>query len=182
MGDGVREIPLPEGKVALVDDEDFDLVSEFAWELFAAKWTDYPVTRRWANGKPIRRCKGCLVILRRDPKSGRTPAVWCRSCRDRPDYRLPHKPEAHQYGGGVPMAWVVRRSTGVGGPGIIHHYNGNGLDNRQCNLHGTNRDDHHDLHAAALRGCTHYRGVPTPSVSNVTAILPQSIHRSRWSR
>lgn len=42
----MREIPLTQGKVALVDDEDFELVSRYKWWLHRVKCTAYAITGR----------------------------------------------------------------------------------------------------------------------------------------
>jgi hypothetical protein len=48
----MREIALTQGKVALVDDEDFELVSQWKWCVLRGKYTWYAV-RGCADGKSV---------------------------------------------------------------------------------------------------------------------------------
>lgn len=50
----IIEIPLTQGKVALIDEEDFETVSLFKWCADKGRRTYYAVTRNRINGKQIK--------------------------------------------------------------------------------------------------------------------------------
>ena len=50
----MREIPLTQGKVALVDDEDYDFLNQWKWHILNARGLEYAVRSIWrgvVNGK-----------------------------------------------------------------------------------------------------------------------------------
>ena len=49
----MREIPLTQGKVALVDDDDYERVNQWKW--LCSRWHEkfYAARQSWNNGKPI---------------------------------------------------------------------------------------------------------------------------------
>lgn len=137
------EVPLGGGKVALIDGVDRDLIEEYRWEVLSKPWTDYAVARRLADGTRLRPCQGCGTPLRKNP-SGRWPR-FCGACRVSKSHR-------HRLGpwyGVIPMHLLIVTS-GFGSQ--VHHYNGNGLDNRRQNLVILDHDTHRRIHTAAKAG------------------------------
>lgn len=49
----MKEIPLTQGLVALVDDEDWPLLSQYAWRVLEMEYTNYAVAHAWHNGRDI---------------------------------------------------------------------------------------------------------------------------------
>lgn len=48
----MKEIPLTKGKVVLVDDDDFEYLSQWKWSLWSRKGnTQYAIRKIWKNGK-----------------------------------------------------------------------------------------------------------------------------------
>lgn len=47
----MKEIPLTKGKVALVDDEDFEYLSQWKWIAFLKKGIYYAQRQQWVNGR-----------------------------------------------------------------------------------------------------------------------------------
>jgi len=47
----VRSIPLTKGYVALIDDEDYDIVSQWKWTALVSAKTVYACRRQWVEGK-----------------------------------------------------------------------------------------------------------------------------------
>ena len=149
------EVPLGGGKVALIDDEDADLIEQYQWEMLSRPWTNYAVATHLADGTPLKLCHGCGTRLTMNP-TGRWPQ-YCPRCRRQPKQRRSQGPWPHDV---IPMHWLIvdsyRRVQ-------IHHYNGDGLDNRRKNLIELDHRDHKKLHAAAKAGKeTTPSGHPTP--------------------
>lgn len=107
----MREIPLSQGQVAIVDDADYEWLSEYKW---------------YATLRPYGNCYAFRTIY----KNGR-----CRS-------RFMHREIMN-----------VRRGQ------VIDHANGDGLDNRRCNLRIASQSQniaHSRMHCNNTSG---YRGV-----------------------
>jgi len=65
----MREIKLSQGKVALVDDEDFESLNTHKWFALKIRNTFYAVRSRWVNGKqqsPVLMHREILCLI--DPK------------------------------------------------------------------------------------------------------------------
>ena len=67
----MRLIPLNEGKVAKVDDEDFDRVSKYTWKLMVARnGTGNPYARTWIKGQMLMHHFVLGSKIRTDHKDG----------------------------------------------------------------------------------------------------------------
>src|SRR5260221_4970142 len=82
----MKEVPLTQGKAALVDDEDYERVNQFKWYLVEAKYL------RYANRSPYNKGKQSTLRMHR----------FILGLTDSKQH--------------------------------VDHINGNGLDNRKCNL------------------------------------------------
>lgn len=58
----MKAIPLTQGKVALVDDEDFDWLNKWKWCATKDRNTWYAVRAQWKNGKYIRIIMHRLIL------------------------------------------------------------------------------------------------------------------------
>lgn len=47
------KIPLPHGKFALIDDDDFENISQYKWYALKSRNTFYAYRQKWMNGKTI---------------------------------------------------------------------------------------------------------------------------------
>ena len=114
---GMREIPLTRGKVALVDDEDYESIARHKWY--------------------YRIHKGCRI------------GYACRT-----DWSA--KPRR--------MLRMHREIVNAPAGSIVDHLNGNGLDNRRCNLrictNGANIQRGRSRNATGFRGVVRQTGRP----------------------
>lgn len=154
----MKEILVAPGKVALVDDEDWDLVRKFEWVVRSTPWTDYAVTSRRASGARLRFCESCGRILHKNPDTGRWPRL-CKKCRRVPRRKRDDKAGYSPWGQVVPMQWMILKPSSGN---HVHHLNGNGLDNRRVNLMSISAHEHKQLHRASRRGEEVYEYLPTP--------------------
>jgi hypothetical protein len=56
----MKEIKLTQGKIALVDDEDFDYLNQWKWCISKRKYTYYAIRNIFINGK------GSVILMHRD--------------------------------------------------------------------------------------------------------------------
>jgi hypothetical protein len=69
----VKEIPLTRGLVALVDDDDYELLVQYKWYAAKIRKRFYATRDTWENGKkgiPIRMHRDILGLVPRDGKVG----------------------------------------------------------------------------------------------------------------
>lgn len=52
----MKKIQLTKGKVALVDDEDYQYLSQFKWQALKGRHTYYAVRQEWISGKNRSKC------------------------------------------------------------------------------------------------------------------------------
>jgi hypothetical protein len=109
----VKEIPLTRGFVALVDDEDYEAVSQFKWFLTAyGRYTT-------KDSKMVNRVRGKRMYMHR--------FLWNR-------WGFPSAPQ-------------------------LDHVNGDGLDNRKCNLRPATVSQNMSNSAFRSHNTSGYRGV-----------------------
>lgn len=102
------KIPLTQGYYALVDDEDYELISQYKWQVSNKKTSSYAITYSLNKGKK-----------------------------------------------GIYMQHLVMASQ----PGqLVDHINGNGLDNRRCNLRFCTKAENQRNQKQTL-GTSKYKGV-----------------------
>jgi hypothetical protein len=69
----MKKIPLTQNEFALIDDEDFELVSKYKWRVYKRKnWTSYAITNKKLNGKKttIKMHQLIMKFPRTDHKNG----------------------------------------------------------------------------------------------------------------
>lgn len=81
----MKKIPLTRGKFALVDDEDFEALNEYKWQLTTTMWGSYATRKIKIGEKKITKGMHRLLLNPKDDE-------------------------------------------------LVDHINGNGLDNRRCNI------------------------------------------------
>jgi hypothetical protein len=105
----VKEIQLSGGQIALVDDEDYEMVNRWKWKTRKFRHTNYAMRNYW-----YKQDKSRTITM-------------------------------HHL--------IIGRKEGY----VVDHINGNGLDNRRCNLrHVTSRQNAQNLH---IRKLSKYIGV-----------------------
>ena len=105
-----KRIPLSQGKFAIVDDADFDWLSQWKWSYNAHKRTDYAVR---AIGRHTDQVTIYMHRIIANPPSGKE----------------------------------------------TDHINGNGLDNRRCNLRACTRSQNHMNRRKQANCSSQYKGV-----------------------
>lgn len=117
----MKEIQLTQGKIALIDDEDFELLNQHKWCADQGLVTYYAgrqITIQSQNkAKNIKRKRTTIYMHR---------IILENKLKDNED---------------------------------IHHINGNGLDNRKCNLQIVTRSQHHMTKKKRKNCSSQYKGI-----------------------
>jgi hypothetical protein len=105
----LKEIPLSRGYIAIIDDEDFDLVSQYKWFAVKNRHVVYAYTTNKTNKKPVFLRMHSLIL---NAQPGQQ----------------------------------------------VDHINGNGLDNRRCNLRFASNSKN-QMNRFYISGVSKYKGV-----------------------
>ena len=109
----MKKIPLTQGKFAIIDDEDFELVSKFKWHVKIAQSKLFYAYATIRKGMSLpKRFIETLRVIRYKSKSGEVKTYHSKRRR-------------------IPLHWLILPpKKGY----TTDHINGNGLDNRRNNL------------------------------------------------
>lgn len=107
----MREISLKNGRIAIIDDEDYEIVSQYRWYLLKGKNTEYACHKKTENAISLP-----TILMHR---------------------LVMNAPKGSQ----------------------IDHINGDGLDNRKCNLRFCSHQENSRNSPKNWRGTSKYKGV-----------------------
>lgn len=168
-GEAEVEIPLRGGSYALIDADDLALVEKHQWRA----WTPgtgrakYAVVTGSGEVPDTRMCAACGEAIERNPRTGRWPK-YCDDCKkltasERAEASAGYRDGLDDYF--VPFSGLFMHRLIMEPPQgyVVHHRNGDGLDNRRRNLAVLWQEQHQDIHDADRLGEERWGEEPTPT-------------------